>query len=574
LQNSIENIEEIDLIVTADMCDTMVKTRTCENSAMICDNGICKSQNKLLKDFTWLEHRTFQVINFMIIERAITAESLDENLFGTNCKPSHGGCALETSYILWDKQNLVKCPLYYVTATNVTKEGNFLVSAKDNLVFNIIKKIRLNHCENLEFYLSNQGLYLTSEKSSTLLPLVQNEFTDLSKIKLAESDLFSFRHREVQKHLAFEICLSLENILKIAALNNEKFIKITDANEKELVLYSNQGNMFIVKCQNLTNTTIEFIHEKENELCEENIKVKFVFDNNVFYGLLDFNGIIRPYEKSVCKILCRILDQTYYFDKSPRILRRQGDFFSLIHNTEKLQAKAINFGAIDISKFNFKHSKQILQAKDFANEFKTLFNQLDRETIARKDVANEIIFYKSKSDLFILFVSFKDWLYAHYLFLFSSIFITVILLILFTVFKIYRENICKIFFSLFSVCNKKFHTYTYSIYNCFLNMCVKKRIEKKRKNIESIEMNVLNKEETFLEPLDLKNTKSSQTSSSLISEYKTKVANYAKGNKNELISVNPKELKNNEIYNKLDSHKYENGNVSINKNKNISLSFI
>jgi hypothetical protein len=29
-----------------------------------------------------------------------------ENLFGTpNCKPSHGGCALETSYILWDKQN-------------------------------------------------------------------------------------------------------------------------------------------------------------------------------------------------------------------------------------------------------------------------------------------------------------------------------------------------------------------------------------------------------------------------------------------------------------------------------------
>jgi hypothetical protein len=55
-----------------------------------------------------------------------------------------------------------------------------------------------------------------------------------------------------------------------------------------------------------------------------------------------------------------MLDQTYYFDKTPRILRRQGDYFSLIHNPEKLQAKAINFGAIDISKLNFKHSKQIL----------------------------------------------------------------------------------------------------------------------------------------------------------------------------------------------------------------------
>ena len=293
MQNSIENIEEYDLIVTADMCNSMVRSRTCDNSPMTCDNGVCKSHNKLLKEFLWL-------VNCMIIERAITAESLDENLFGTpNCKPSNGGCALETSYILWDKENLVRCPLYYVTSTNVTKEGNFLVSAKDNLVFNIVKRVRVNHCENTEFYLSNQGLYLSSEKSSTLLPLVKNEFTDLNKIKLAESDLFSFRHREVQKHLAFEVCLSLENILKVAALSSEKFIKITDANEKELVLYSNQGNIFIVKCQNLTNTKIEFINEKENELCEENVKVKFIFDNKVFYGLLDFNNIIRPFEKSV-----------------------------------------------------------------------------------------------------------------------------------------------------------------------------------------------------------------------------------------------------------------------------------
>jgi hypothetical protein len=290
--------------------------------------------------------------------------------------------------------------------------------------------VRLNHCENTEFYLSNQALYLSSEKSSTLLPLVKNEFTDLNKIKLAESDLFSFRHREVQKHLAFEVCLSLENILKVAALSSEKFIKITDANEKELVLYSNQGNIFIVKCQNLTNTKIEFINEKENELCEENVKVKFIFDNKIFFGLLDFNNIIRPYEKSVCKVLCRMLDQTYYFENTAKVLRRQGDVFSLIHNTEKMQAKAINFGAIDISKLNFKHNKQILEAKDFANEFKTLFNQLDKETIARKDIAEEIIFYKSKSDLYILFVSLKDWIYAHYLFLFSSIFITVVLLIL------------------------------------------------------------------------------------------------------------------------------------------------
>ena len=85
-------------------------------------------------------------------------------------------------------------------------------------------------------------------------------------------------------------------------------------------------------------------------------------------------------------------------------------------------------------------------------------------------------------------------------------------------------------------------------------------------------MKILTKNTSYLEPLDIKNNKSSQTSSSLISEYKTIKENYSRGNKSD--SVNPSQIKNNEIYNKLDSHKYENSGASINKNKNISLSFI
>ena len=103
-------------------------------------------------------------------------------------------------------------------------------------------------------------------------------------------------------------------------------------------------------------------------------------------------------------------------------------------------------------------------------------------------------------------------------------------------------------------------------------MCIKRRAEKRKNNTENIEMKVLTKNTSFLEPLDIKNNKSSQTSSSLISEYKTIKENYSKGNKSD--SVNPSQIKNNEIYNKLDSHKYENSGASINKNKNISLSFI
>ena len=307
-------------------------------------------------------------------------------------------------------------------------------------------------------------------------------------------------------------------------------------------------------------------------MCEENVKVKFIFDNKVFYGLLDFNNIIRPYEKSVCKVLCRMLDQTYYFENIAKVLRRQGDVFSLIHNTEKMHAKAINFGAIDISKLNFKHSKQILEAKDFANEFKTLFNQLDKETIARKDIAEEIIFYKSKSDLYILFVSLKDWIYAHYLFLFSSIFITVVLLTLFTMAKLYRNNVCNIILSFFSSVKKYIYTGSLYIYNYFLYMCIKRRAEKRKNNTENIEMKVLTKNTSYLEPLDIKNNKSSQTSSSLISEYKAIKENYSKGNKSD--SVNPSQIKNNEIYNKLDSHKYENSGASLNKNKNIVIIYM
>jgi hypothetical protein len=58
-------------------------------------------------------------------------------------------------------------------------------------------------------------------------------------------------------------------MLKIASLNENKFFSIFDSKENEVILYSTQHQIFLVKCFKLVNTSIIFM-ETENAgiLCE------------------------------------------------------------------------------------------------------------------------------------------------------------------------------------------------------------------------------------------------------------------------------------------------------------------
>ena len=68
-QNSLDNLEELDLNISREMCESIVKEKSCIGNKMTCIDGVCKSNLKLEKNFLYLQHKTFEVINCRNQER-------------------------------------------------------------------------------------------------------------------------------------------------------------------------------------------------------------------------------------------------------------------------------------------------------------------------------------------------------------------------------------------------------------------------------------------------------------------------------------------------------------------------
>ena len=80
--------------------------------------------SELEKDFSYLQHKTYEVVNCRIQERFLMTDSLSEKLFGQNCVATDGGCSVDSNYIIWDKEAANSCHLNLITQTNITRNGN------------------------------------------------------------------------------------------------------------------------------------------------------------------------------------------------------------------------------------------------------------------------------------------------------------------------------------------------------------------------------------------------------------------------------------------------------------------
>jgi hypothetical protein len=53
----------------------MIKERTCFNEPMKCVDGVCESNNEIVKNFVWLTDKKFEILNCKVTERYIVADS-------------------------------------------------------------------------------------------------------------------------------------------------------------------------------------------------------------------------------------------------------------------------------------------------------------------------------------------------------------------------------------------------------------------------------------------------------------------------------------------------------------------
>ena len=150
-----------------------------------------------------------------------------------------------------------------------------------------------------------------------------------------------------------------------------------------MIIYLSQGQAYDVKCYNLVNSTIKVLNISYlNGICDIGLPIEFGFGNHKFKGYLDFNSIIKPYSEEKCLNPCKIINQRYYFKHNIKSLHRNGSNLKLVDDSEKIIAKPINFGSLDISKLNFKHSKKLVDGVDFTREFSS-YSKLSSSSFAK-----------------------------------------------------------------------------------------------------------------------------------------------------------------------------------------------
>ena len=564
MTDTIQDLDETFLIVTAETCDKMIKEKTCFNEPMKCVDSVCESNNEIVKNFEWLTHKKFEVLNCRVTERYIVADSLNDGLFGSpKCKPEDGQCTLANSIILWSVEKLLhKCPLYYVMTTKIVKDDNFVISKDDNIILNIVEKSNFSHCNDIRFFKTSLNLYITMERDSLALPKIDNEIFDLNKLSVANADLIAYKSFESNRHLSFEICLNLENTIRVATLHENKFIIISDNKEQEIVIYVSQGNAYIVKCLNLTNSKIEFLEIGESgDSCDSNLPVRFWVGKTIINGYLGFDMIIRPMDNT-CYFKCDTVKLKYYFKKNNKSLIRVGNDLSIVDDYYKSYAKTLDFGTINFDKLNFKHSKLIEDGQDLMLEFfpfkdfnKKVF-QIDSKE--RNNFVDSISETKTKLDQLSNYFNYKVWFVTIIVSIIAALMVSIIVIylvdkILFTKIK---NKICCLNFLRGEKCNQ-------CKINCekiFNNKTSATKSNKIYKDIELVNMKNFHESDNSVSS-KTSNTKSSQTGSIIALELNKKL-------KNSNNEVRPSVLKDISAYESIRSHFYMNDSILNNKGSN------
>jgi hypothetical protein len=344
-----------------------------------------------------------------------------------------------------------------------------------------------------------------------------------------------------------------------------KFFIVKDTFENEIILFSFQSAIHILKCIKLKNTTITFTEKPiDDNYCDANLGLEFHFVDKKFKGYLEDNNIIRPYYDQPCLIPCENSFKDTRLFNSSKIIRKNGSKISIFIDNERINTKPLNLYNVDNSKINFKHSKEILNGFDFEREFKSIYNQVDKQSIAKLDVLNDPNFKKSTSLLSLSL--FKN------LFFYLKLFLIVFLLL---------------FFTLLIIVVVKYFNIIRNFLTPFLNRINCRNIRKfvrdlKMKNTENnksdIELKIFNKPTTSLNAetiiptnsmenicteketdLSLKNS-TSQTDSLIMNEFKSKISKY---NQNDSFSIQPSKLYKIDPYKTISTHHYLNDSITL-----------
>ena len=384
------NREVINMPISRENCDFMIKTRKCYTESMSCDSENCMFEPVLERKFEWF--RTLQQTAFLCVStsKTISAPSPETILFygkSNTCTAKDLFCLMQRSTIIWDEQIIHKCKLQYIQTSNFSSHENYLYSKDQSLLF----QIQENHtiC-NMELYSTAEGLYITQDDTSLKLNKADLQIDIMKEILLADSDFKTIElHKETLRIAQLQnikYCKLLVSQIKLLTNEKDQFFTLNDNDGEEIILENRQGIIYVPNCIKIHLIQLR----KQTSFCTNHVEVSFIHKNETINGYLNQNGLITQKVQGICSTK----EHTILIPEKQVILKKQERKIIEIIKLDSTQFQKLALPKKLKDSINFKHDKILFEDIDLFNINNDILQFQDETSFNHVEPMNGSMFAK------------------------------------------------------------------------------------------------------------------------------------------------------------------------------------
>ena len=226
------------------------------------------------------------------------------------------------------------------------------------MAFQVIKVEQ--HCEH-EIFTTNEGLYLIDASQASKFRRSKLSLKDVQDLTLSYSDYKTLLQSRITDKLQKYICHTFINNLKVFSVNNE-YIQFRDLQGNSLILYSDNGQLYIPHCVYVKE--IDIVTATKN--CFKDVPIKFQINNKTIFAFLQKDNIIKRHSKLVN---CQHVQKSLTVGNSNLVITRNGSN-NLVQKGKSTHKEPLNIINTPLYDLNFHHMHEIVEGVDVIDEIK------------------------------------------------------------------------------------------------------------------------------------------------------------------------------------------------------------
>jgi hypothetical protein len=201
---------------------------------------------------------------------------------------------LKYSIIVWEDELVHECPISLVKSIQLQTIGKALMNTKENKYFELLENVTI--CYNIQAWKTAEGIYLTQNNEALILQKVTDDIKVIDNLILAEMDYHSINLLQTRTMLTRQtnekICQVYKTFMNMYKKMDNEFFIFNDFNGNEAVLYTDQGQIFVPNCIQISK--IEIIEKTER--CYEDFPALIKINNQSIAVFLTNDLILKQTE--------------------------------------------------------------------------------------------------------------------------------------------------------------------------------------------------------------------------------------------------------------------------------------